>query len=246
MLNGVDWSGGGVWRWASRTQIHWMSPPSTPETLPALQTDGAQRGDGDHSRDDREEQVPPPRRDAECDQRRADLGAAGRLPIRHGDARAGERRDDRDRQRVEITPQPCRSGATQRYRERQRSHEIGGDAGRGNGRPEHHSRSARSANATSGARAPATTTATADAPARRSAPATSAATRATTASERCRMPMTTIATNTAVIAKSIPKRCGSWTSAPKIAPSSVPAFHAPHMSAPNTVKYVRSRCPRRN
>src|SRR2546425_1174934 len=43
MLNGVDWSGGGAWLWASRTQIHWMSPPSTPETLPPLQTDRARQ-----------------------------------------------------------------------------------------------------------------------------------------------------------------------------------------------------------
>src|SRR5438094_10548627 len=99
MLNGVDWSGGGVWRWASRTQIHWMSPPSTPETLPALQTDGAQSGDGENTRDDREKQIPPPRRDAEGDQSGPDLSAAGGLAIRDRDPRACERRDDRDRER---------------------------------------------------------------------------------------------------------------------------------------------------
>ena len=73
-----------------------MSPPSTPETL-ALKADGAQRGDSDDPQGHREEQVPPPRRGGDHGQRGADLGPAGRLPVLHGDACAGERRDDRDR-----------------------------------------------------------------------------------------------------------------------------------------------------
>src|SRR5713101_3533889 len=142
-----------------------MSHRPRPKPYRTLETDGAQSGDGDHPGDHRGEQIPPPGGNAECDQSGANLSATGALPIRDSDACARKRRDDRDRERAEITPAPGGSGATKRYGERQRSHEIGCDPRGDNRRPEHHSRLARSANATKGARAPATTTATADAPA---------------------------------------------------------------------------------
>src|SRR5262249_20374470 len=161
----------------------------------------------EHSTDHRDEQIASPRGERDRRGDRDHLCATRWRAVWHGRARARERSDHGDGQRVEIAPQRRRRRSAHRDDERERARRVRREAAERERKPVAHdarsiavaslSAGGRTTSRTTGAIAPATTTAVVVAPASRSTAATSAAATPTAASARCRTPSTTIAAKAA-------------------------------------------------